>query len=140
MPKLCPNITFPHQQDFFPIRSVTKSSTARFSHENLVEKFKIFVQDFVPIRTALIKRCKISPPDWGMLRRSCARESDCAVRRIITAAKNRLQNLLCKPIILNSGPHSAQTLQQLLLLLLALRQNGTRDAHKISPHGTMTKR
>ena len=53
MPKLCPNITFPHQQDFFPIRSVTKSSTARFSHENLVEKFKIFVQDFVPIRTAL---------------------------------------------------------------------------------------
>ena len=53
MPKLCPNITFPHQQDFFPIRRVTKSSTARFSHENLVEKFKIFVQDFVPIRTAL---------------------------------------------------------------------------------------
>ena len=53
MPKLCPNITFPHQQDFFPIRSVTKSSTARFSHENLVEKFKIFVEDFVPIRTAL---------------------------------------------------------------------------------------
>ena len=53
MPKLCPNIIFPHQQDFFPIRSVTKSSTARFSHENLVEKFKIFVQDFVPIRTAL---------------------------------------------------------------------------------------
>ena len=54
MPKLCPNIRFLHQQDFFPIRSVTKSSTARFSHENLVEKFKIFVQDFVPIRTALI--------------------------------------------------------------------------------------
>ena len=54
MPTLCPNITFPHQQDFFPIRSVTKSSTARFSHENLVEKFKIFVQDFVPIRTALM--------------------------------------------------------------------------------------
>ena len=54
MPKLCPNIRFPHQQDFFPIRSVTKSSTSRFSHENLVEKFKIFVQDFVPIRTALI--------------------------------------------------------------------------------------
>ena len=53
MPKLCPNIRFLHQQDFFPIRSVTKSSTARFSHENLVEKFKIFVQDFVPIRTAL---------------------------------------------------------------------------------------
>ena len=54
MPKLCPNIRFPHQQDFFPIRSVTKSSTSKFSHENLVEKFKIFVQDFVPIRTALI--------------------------------------------------------------------------------------
>ena len=49
--------------------------------------------------------------------------------------------VIYKPIILNSGPHSAQTLQQLLLLLLlALRQNGTRDAHKISPHGTMTKR
>ena len=63
MPKLCPNITFPHQQDFFPIRSVTKSSTARFSHENLVEKFKIFVQDFVPIRTAL---------------RDGSRSSDCA--------------------------------------------------------------
>ena len=53
MPKLCPNIRFPHQQDFFPIRSFTKSSTSIFSHENLVEKFKIFVQDFVPIRTAL---------------------------------------------------------------------------------------
>ena len=54
MPKLCPNIRFTHQQDFFPIRSVTKSSTSRFSHENLVEKIKIFGQDFVPIRTALI--------------------------------------------------------------------------------------
>ena len=54
MPKLCPNIRFPHQQDFFPIRSVTKSSTSRFSHENLVEKFKIFGQDFVTIRTALL--------------------------------------------------------------------------------------
>ena len=53
MPKSCTNITFPHQQDFISIRSVTKSSTARFSHENLVEKIKIFVQDFVPIRTAL---------------------------------------------------------------------------------------
>ena len=60
IPKSCPNIRFPHQQDFFPIRSVTKSSTARFSHENLVEKFKIFVQDFVPIRTALMvtKSCR----------------------------------------------------------------------------------
>ena len=56
MPKLCPNIRFPHQQDFFPIRSVTKSSTSRFSHENVVEKFKIFGQDFVPIRTALTKQ------------------------------------------------------------------------------------
>ena len=53
IPKSCPNIRFPYQQDFFPIRSVTKSSTARFSHENLVGKFKIFVQDFVPIKTAL---------------------------------------------------------------------------------------
>ena len=61
MPKLCPNIRFLHQQDFFPIRSVTKSSTARFSHENLVEKFKIFVQDFVPIRTALRRKSEISP-------------------------------------------------------------------------------
>ena len=59
------------------------------------------------------------------------------------SAKKRLKNLLYKPIILNSEPPSAQTLQQqllLLLLLLALRQNGTRDAHKISTHGTMTKR
>ena len=63
IPKSYPNIRFPHQQDFFPIRSVTKSSTARFSHENLVEKFKIFVQDFVPIRTAL---------------RDGSRSSDCA--------------------------------------------------------------
>ena len=74
MPKLCPNITFPHQQDFFPIRSVTKSSTARFS---LVEKFKIFVQDFVPIRTALtggemskrlggIKGCKYKAFSWHL--------------------------------------------------------------------------
>ena len=53
MRKSCPSITFPHQQDFFPVRSVTKSSTSRFSHENLVEKIKIFVQHFVPIRTAL---------------------------------------------------------------------------------------
>ena len=61
IPKSCPNIRFPHQQDFFPIRSVTKSSTARFS---LVEKFKIFVQDFVPIRTALTRKFsgKISSP------------------------------------------------------------------------------
>ena len=41
--------TFPHQEDFFPTKSVTKSSTDK----NLVEKFKIFVQDFVPIKTAL---------------------------------------------------------------------------------------
>ena len=41
----------------FGLRSVTKSSTARFSHENLVEKIKIFVQDFVPIRTALTGGC-----------------------------------------------------------------------------------
>ena len=61
MPTLCPNITFPHQQDFFPIRSVTKSSTASFSHENLVEKFKIFVQDFVPIRTALTVALSTEP-------------------------------------------------------------------------------
>ena len=54
IPKSCPNIRFPHQQDFFPIRSVTKSSMASFSHENLVEKFNIFVQDFVPIRAVLM--------------------------------------------------------------------------------------
>ena len=40
---------FPHQQDLFPIKSVTKSS----ADENLAEKFKIFVQNFVPIRTAV---------------------------------------------------------------------------------------
>ena len=37
----------------FFLHSVTKSSTARFSHENVVEKNKIFVRYFVPIRTAL---------------------------------------------------------------------------------------
>ena len=47
--------TCPHRQDFFPIKSVTKSSTARFSHQNLVGKLKIFVQDFVPRRTALME-------------------------------------------------------------------------------------
>ena len=67
MPKLCPNITFPHQQDFFPIRSATKSSTARFSHENLVEKFKILVQDFVPIRTALRVDPSIQISFWMIL-------------------------------------------------------------------------
>ena len=41
---------------FFPHKERYESSTARFSHENLVEKFKIFVQDFVPIRTALIRK------------------------------------------------------------------------------------
>ena len=40
-------------QDFFPIGSVTKSSTAKSWHENLVEKFKIFVQDFVTIKTGV---------------------------------------------------------------------------------------
>ena len=65
IPKPCPNIRFPHQQDFFPIRSVTKSSTARFSYENLVEKFKIFVQDFVPIRTALISTKFLSFVFWN---------------------------------------------------------------------------
>ena len=78
-----------------------------------------------------------------MLLYACARESDCAVRRELCFGKKKLKNLLYKPIILNSEPHSAQTLQQqllLLLLLLALRQNGTRDTHKINPHGTMTKR
>ena len=53
MPKSCTNITFTHQQAFFPMRRVTKSSTAKFSHENLVEKIKIFVQNLIPIRTAL---------------------------------------------------------------------------------------
>ena len=42
--EIMPKHKISHQQDFFPIRSVTKSSTARFSHENLIEKFKIFVQ------------------------------------------------------------------------------------------------
>ena len=57
--KLCPNKIFPHQQDFFLIKSVTKLSTAKFSHKILVEKIKIFVQDFVPIRTALTAICLI---------------------------------------------------------------------------------
>ena len=69
MPKLCPNIRFPHQQDFFPIRSVTKSSTSRFSHENLVEKFKIFGQDFVPIRTAL--RFTVTTVAFGLVQDLC---------------------------------------------------------------------
>ena len=52
IPKLCPNIRFPHQQDFFPIRAVlmgTKSCTkilnfsTRFSCENLA------VEDFVTL-------------------------------------------------------------------------------------------
>ena len=51
--------TFPHQLDFCH-RTVTMSSTARYSHENLVEKIKIFVQDFVPIKTALDMRCYFS--------------------------------------------------------------------------------
>ena len=77
MPKSCPNITlFPHQQDFFPIRSVTKSSTARFWHENLVEKIKIFVQDFIPIRTALRdgQRSSHRAPDKDIPFRSCTRQ------------------------------------------------------------------
>ena len=44
-----PNKTFPHQQGFFPIKSAT-SSTARKS----CRKIKLFVQDSVPIRTALV--------------------------------------------------------------------------------------
>ena len=56
--KPCPNKTFPHQQDFFHIKSVTKSSTARFSHENLVEKINIFVQDIFPIMTVLMDQKK----------------------------------------------------------------------------------
>ena len=32
------------------LESVTKSSTAKCWHENLVEKFKIFVQDLVTIK------------------------------------------------------------------------------------------
>ena len=91
-----------------------------------------------------------------------ARESDCAVRRIITAAKKRLQNLLYKPIspgftYLQSmdfqresqSKHHLYCKQEKpahchgsLLLRLGTHQiqNRTRDAHKISPHGTMTKR
>ena len=56
--------------DFFPIKSVTKSSMARSSHEHRVEKFKIFVQDFVPIRTALrvTKTTLINSPSDILLR------------------------------------------------------------------------
>ena len=49
MPKLCPNIRFPHQQSFFP----HKERYEIFDGKIFAEKFKIFVQDFVPIRTAL---------------------------------------------------------------------------------------
>ena len=81
--KPCPNKTFPHQQDFFPIKSVTKSSTARFSHENLVEKFKIFVQDFVPIRTAL-KSYKMGKPI--KIKTEHASRCYCIVRVILNCA------------------------------------------------------
>ena len=46
--------------DFFPIKSVTKSSTAKCWHENLVEKCKIFVQDFVTMKTGIIE----PPCNW----------------------------------------------------------------------------
>ena len=62
--KPCPNKTFPHQQGFFPIKTVTKSSTARFSHENLVKKLNIFGQDFVPIRTALHRAHDVEASDF----------------------------------------------------------------------------
>ena len=48
IPKLCPNIRFPHQQDFFPIRSVTKSSTARFSHEILSKSLRFLYKILFP--------------------------------------------------------------------------------------------
>ena len=48
------NITLPHLQEISPIGSVTKSSTAESWHENLVEKFNIFVQDFVTIKTGVM--------------------------------------------------------------------------------------
>ena len=58
-------------------------------------------------------------------------------RKIYSHANSiRVLMMMMMMIILNSPPHSAQT----PLLVLALRQNRTRDAHKISPHGTMTKR
>ena len=60
--KPCPNKHFPIIQDFFSIKSVTKSSTAKCSHENLVEKLKIFVQDFASIKTSICGNkimCKI---------------------------------------------------------------------------------
>ena len=46
MPKSCPNITF-------PINKIFPDKERYEIFENLVEKIKIFVQDFVPIRTAL---------------------------------------------------------------------------------------
>ena len=48
--------TFPHLTRFFPINIVTKSSTAKCLHEDLVEKFKTFVQDFVHIKICINKR------------------------------------------------------------------------------------
>ena len=44
-------------QDFVPIKTgiktVTKSSMAKYSHENLFEKNEFFVQDCVPIKTGI---------------------------------------------------------------------------------------
>ena len=52
IPKSCPNIRFPHNK-IFPHKECYEIFDGKILHENLVEKFKIFVQDFVPIRTAL---------------------------------------------------------------------------------------
>ena len=46
--------TFP-QQDVPPTKAVTRSSTEKYSHENLVENSRLFVQDFVPIKTATLQ-------------------------------------------------------------------------------------
>ena len=90
IPKSCPNIRFPHQQDFFPIRSVTKSST----DENLVEKFKIFVQGFVPIiRTALT----------GSILEYKKKKRGSANNRVYSAALTSLLLFWCPCMVISVG-------------------------------------
>ena len=48
-----PKHNISHRQDFFPVGSVTKFSTAKCWRENLVENFKIFAQDFVTMKTGV---------------------------------------------------------------------------------------
>ena len=88
-----------HQQTVFPIETVRKSLAAKYSLENLVEKFKVFVQDSVPIKTGLtvmqyvveemflladmrsLLRCfrqwtrSVSAPSWNARAKVCIRST-----------------------------------------------------------------